>query len=96
MLSERQGLTDKPQRFRVIKGGPAGDGEAKPRAYRAKAKGETELLVCYICEQDIGVATTLTFEARHSRMAVDGIPEGGEVGIYCLTCLARGKTTKLI
>ena len=93
---QRLALTDKPQRFRLIAGGPAKDGKAKPRAYRASKRGEPELLVCHVCEQDLGVATTLTFEATKSRMAVDGIPEGGEVGIYCLTCLSRGKTTRLI
>ena len=89
-------MTDKPQRFRVIEGGPAGDGVAKPKAYRARKRGEPEVITCSVCEQDTGVATALTFEMKQGRMIRDGQPFGGSKVIYCGHCLARGKLTRLI
>lgn len=89
-------VTDQPSRFRVIEGGPAGDGVAKPKAYRARHRGEAELLTCWQCEIDTGVSTALTFEMKQGRMIRDGKPEGGSKVIYCGHCLARGKLTKLI
>lgn len=77
-------------RFKVIEGG------GKPQAYRARKRGATELLVCHVCEQDLGVSTSVTFEGRQGRMIHDGKAQGGTKAIYCLTCLARGKTTKLV
>lgn len=89
-------MSDKPQRFRVIPGGPAGDGKAQPKAYRARKRGEPEVLTCSVCEQDIGVATAVTFEMKQGRMIRDGQPFGGSKVIYCGHCLARGKLTRLI
>ncbi|ANL84665.1 hypothetical protein [Rhizobium phaseoli] len=89
-------MADEPQRFRVIPGGPAGDGEAKPKAYRARKRGEPEVLTCSECEKDTGVATALSFEMKQGRMIRDGVPFGGSKVIYCGHCLARGKLTKLI
>ncbi|ARO24753.1 hypothetical protein TAL182_CH03007 [Rhizobium sp. TAL182] len=89
-------MADEPQRFRVIPGGPAGDGEAKPKAYRARKRGEPEVLTCSECEKDTGVATALSFEMKQGRMIRDGVPFGGSKVIYCGHCLARGKLTRLI
>lgn len=80
----------------MIEGGPAGDGVAKPKAYRARKRGEPEVITCSVCEQDTGVATALTFEMKQGRMIRDGQPFGGSKVIYCGHCLARGKLTKLI
>ncbi len=87
-------MTD-PQRFKVIEGGPTGDGAAKPKAYRRK-RGQVEPLLCHICEEDTGVATAVSFEAKMGRMIRDGKPEGGTKAIYCLHCLTRGKVTRLV
>lgn len=89
-------MADKPQRLRLIQGGPAGDGKAQPKAYRARKRGEPEVLTCSECEKDTGVATALTFEMKQGRMIRDGQPFGGSKVIYCGMCLARGKLTKLI
>lgn len=89
-------VTDQPSRFRVIEGGPAEDGNAQPKPYRARRRGEAELLTCRRCEVDIGVSTALTFEMKQGRMVRDGKPEGGTKAIYCGNCLARGKLTKLL
>lgn len=40
MRSKRPGLTDKPQRFRVIEGGPAGDG---------RPEGRSRVIYCMHC-----------------------------------------------
>ena len=97
-LTSRRGgtLPDEPSRFRVIEGGPAQDGKAQPKPYRARVRGEAELLTCWQCEIDIGIATALTFEMKQGRMVRDGKPEGGTKVIYCGHCLARGKLTKLL
>jgi hypothetical protein len=89
-------MADQPQRLRLIQGGPAGDGEAKPKAYRARKRGEPEVLTCSECEKDLGVATALSFEMKQGRMIRDGQPFGGSKAIYCGHCLARGKLTKLV
>ena len=89
-------MTDKPQRLRLIQGGPAGDGVARPKSYRARKRGEPEVLTCSTCEVDTGVATALTFEMKQGRMIRDGAPFGGSKVIYCGGCLSRGKLTRLV
>ncbi|MEY9780358.1 hypothetical protein [Sinorhizobium fredii] len=91
-------MADEPKRFRVIPGGPAGDGEAKPKAYRARKRGEPEVLTCSVCEASDkpGVATALTFEMKQGRMIRDGKPFGGDVAIYCAHCFINGRLTKLV
>lgn len=69
---------------------------AKPKRYRARKRGEAELLTCWQCETDTGVATAETFEAKMGRMIRDGKPEAGTRAIYCLHCLSRGKVTRLV
>lgn len=89
-------MTDQPSRFRVINGGPAENGKAEPKAYRARHRGDPEMLTCWQCEVDIGVATAMTMEVKQGRMVRDGKPEGGTRMIVCAHCLARGKTTILL
>ena len=88
-------MSDEPRRFRVIPGGPAGDGKAKPKAYRARKPGAIEQITCSVCAADIGVATSLGIYALQSPMWQDGKVKGGTKALYCLHCLARGLTTKL-
>ncbi|MCW2309714.1 hypothetical protein [Rhodobium gokarnense] len=83
-------MADDPQRFRVIKGGE------RPKRHRARKRGEAEVLTCYVCEQDTGVATALTIEMKQGRMVADGKPQGGSKVIYCAHCLSRGKLTRLL
>ena len=83
-------MSDDPQRFRVI------DGTAKPKPYRARKRGQAELLTCWQCEQDTGVASAHTLETKQGRMVRDGKPEGGSKVIICADCLARGKVTRLL
>lgn len=81
---------DEPQRFRIVEGGD------KPKPYRARKRGEAELLTCRVCEADIGVATALTIETTSGRMVRDGKAEGGNRAVICVHCLARGIVTKLL
>lgn len=83
-------MTDKPHRLRVIDGGD------KPKRYRARHRGEAELLTCGTCEADIGIATATTMEVSQGRMVRDGKPEGGSKVIICVGCLGRGKITRLL
>lgn len=72
-------MTDEPQRFRVIEGGPSEDGQAKPKKYRARKRGEPEPLVC-----KCGSATVV--ETKTGVMLVDGKPQGGTKIIRCYHC----------
>ena len=83
-------MSDEPKRFRVVQGG------SEPKPYRAKRRGEAELLTCWQCEADIGIATAMTIEVKQGRMVRDGKPEGGTRMVICAHCLSRGKTTVLL
>ncbi|CAH1661787.1 conserved hypothetical protein [Hyphomicrobiales bacterium] len=86
---------DEPRRFKVIQGGPAQDGKAEPKRYRARKRGDIEPLVCTTCERDVGVATAISMDVKLGRMIQDGRPVGGTKAIICVTCLSRGKVTIL-
>lgn len=66
-------MTDKPQRFRVIEGGDT------PKPYRARKRGDPELLVC-----PCGSANTI--ETKTGVMLVDGKPRGGTKMLRCYDC----------
>jgi hypothetical protein len=86
---------DKPQRLRLIQGGPANDGKAAPKRYRAAKPGQIEQLTCRVCEADTGIATSLGVYAIQSPMWKAGKVTGGTKAMYCLHCMVRGVTTKL-
>lgn len=81
---------DTPQRFKVIQGGPAEDGKAKPKKYRARRKGDVEPLVCPECNSG------MSMEAKTGRMIANNRPEGGSKRLICVHCLAAGKVTILV
>lgn len=60
-------------RFKVIEGG------SRPKAYRARKRGEAEPLVC-----KCGSATVI--ETKTGVMLRDGKPEGGTKLIRCYDC----------
>lgn len=73
-LSREQVLPDSPRRFKVI------DGGGKPRPYRARKKGEAQLLLCPRCNSNASETVIL------GRMIRDGKPEGGSKRIRCADC----------
>lgn len=66
-------------RFRVIQGGPAKDGKAKPKRYRAPKPGEIEPLVCK-CGSAASIEITL------GRMIKKAKPQGGTKQLRCYDC----------
>lgn len=66
-------MTSDPERYRLIEGG------AKPKAYRARRKGDPEPLVC-----TCGSATTI--ETKTGRMIDSNRIKGGTKQIRCYDC----------
>lgn len=81
---------DELKRFKVIQGGPSGDGKAKPRSYRARKRGEPEPLVCHLCN------SSTSMEVKTGRMLVDGKVRDGTKQLVCVHCLSLGKVTMLV
>lgn len=77
-------MPDDLSRFRIIEGG------GKPKRYRARKRGDAELLTCPVCD------AAITTEVKLGRMVRDGKPEGGTRAILCAMCLSKGKVTRLI
>ena len=67
-------------RFRVIEGGPSGDGKAKPRRFRAKKPGDIEPLICPRCDSNASEYVVL------GRMLKNGKPVGGTKQLRCADC----------
>jgi hypothetical protein len=77
----------------------AGDraADAKPKAWRRTALDQAEQVVCWQCEKDTGVATSMVTEVTLApRRSPAGKKVGGTKAWVCAYCLARGKVTKLI
>lgn len=74
-------MTEEFNRFRVIEGGPAGDGQPKPKRYRSRGPGDIEPLVCRC-----GSSTTI--ETVTGRMLKDGrlLRSTGTKQIVCYHC----------
>jgi hypothetical protein len=67
------------------------------RGVRRRSLTETAQVTCGVCEQDVGVATSLVIEVvKAPRRKPDGRKTGGTRAWVCLYCLSRGKVTELI
>ena len=76
-------------RFKLIDGGNA------PQAgCRKRRRGDAELLLCRVCEADIGVSTNVWLTVTLGLMVRSGRTEGGQKAVVCAHCLSRGKITR--
>jgi hypothetical protein len=70
---------------------------APKRSHRRTALDQAEQVVCYQCEKDTGVATSMVTEVTLApRRSPAGKKVGGTKAWVCTYCMSRGKVTKLI
>jgi len=75
------------KRFEVIEGGN------KPKSHHKR--GKDQQIECRVCQEDIGLGTSLAVKAIQSPMRKDNKITGGTCVLVCLHCVMRGKVTVL-
>jgi hypothetical protein len=82
-------MVDKNKRFKVIEGGN------NKSDIRKQCDGDLERILCHVCEQHEGTATSVAIPAYASLYASDNDLVKGQERLICLGCLMNGRTTFL-